>query len=239
MPCYNEGKRLALAPFVALTEEAPISVLFVDDGSTDDTHAILERVCDSTHGRLQLLPLPKNLGKAEAVRSGLRVAVAGGADVVGYLDADGATPPRAMLDLLAALAAHGIEVVLGSRVKRLGAHIQRHELRHYLGRVFATGAALALDLPVYDTQCGAKLFRVTPSLTAALERPFTSKWVFDVELLQRLHRGQDGVAGVSAERFVEVPLSVWTDVAGSKVRPWDAARAAFDLLRIGLEGRRR
>ena len=237
VPCYNEAKRLDLAPFSAITGDTGVEVLFVDDGSTDDTRHLLEEACDREPGRLQFLSLYKNAGKAEAVRTGMNVALAGGAEVVGYLDADGAAPPNEALRLLDVLVATGAEVVLGSRVKRLGAKIERNELRHYVGRVFATGAALALDLPVYDTQCGAKLFRASPTLTAALREPFTVAWVFDVELLQRLRFGVEGSPGLAVESFVEVPLNVWTDVKGSKVKPWDAVLAAADLVRLGLRRR--
>jgi dolichyl-phosphate beta-glucosyltransferase len=234
VPCYNEAKRLDLAAFSAIAGDTGITVLFVDDGSTDDTRRSLEEATDREPGRLQFLSLHKNTGKAEAVRTGMNVALSGGAEVVGYLDADGAAPPTEILRLLQALVDTGAAVVLGSRVKRLGAQIARNEMRHYVGRIFATGAALALDLPVYDTQCGAKLFRASPTLKAALREPFTASWVFDVELLQRLRTGVDGAPGLPVASFFEVPLSVWTDVRGSKVKPWDAARAALDLVRIGL-----
>jgi hypothetical protein len=123
-------------------------------------------------------------------------------------------------------------------VQLLGRSIERNYTRHYVGRVFATCASLSLGLPVYDTQCGAKLFRRTDALAAALATPFTSRWAFDVELLARLVRPQRGVAPIDISRIREEPLLTWTDIPGSKLRPWAALRGGFDLLRLAVKTRR-
>ena len=128
----------------------------------------------------------------------------------------------------------GADVALGSRIARLGAHIERKPSRHYVGRVFATAASWVLDLAVYDTQCGAKLFRHTDALDAALARPFRSRWSFDVELLGRLL-----ARGLSVDRIVEVPLAKWVDVAGSKLSFAGATKAGLELLALGARVRRR
>jgi len=112
-------------------------------------------------------------------------------------------------------------------VALLGHRIDRSAWRHYLGRLFATASSLVLRLSVYDTQCGAKVFRVTPALRTALAEPFTSRWAFDVELLQRLLG-----AGVRPAQFEEVPLRAWRDVGGSKLGPAAAIAAAADLARL-------
>ena len=127
------------------------------------------------------------------------------------------------------------EVKDGSRVALLGRTIERSALRHVLGRVFATGASLALGLPVYDTQCGAKVFRATPSLLLALERPFRSRWAFDVELLGRLLAGGEGVPPTDPARMVEVPLGEWRHVSGSKITLRQMIWAAFELALIARE----
>jgi dolichyl-phosphate beta-glucosyltransferase len=158
---------------------------------------------------------------------------------VGYVDAVLATPPSELLRL-AGLAREGhFDVVMGSRVQLLGREIKRNHARHYIGRVFATCASLSLRLPVYDTQCGAKLFLRTPALAAAVAEPFTSRWAFDVELLGRLVHPPAGVAPVEISRIREEPLLTWTDVPGSKLHPLAAVRGGLDLLRLALRYRDR
>jgi hypothetical protein len=128
---------------------------------------------------------------------------------------------------------------MGARVRLLGNNIRRRPIRHYLGRAFATLASLALRLPVYDTQCGAKFFRRTKALEAALATPFVSRWGFDVELIGRLLCSQPGIPSLTEDRFTEVPLRRWEDVKGSKLRLRDVFRMGIDLGRIWLELRRR
>ena len=123
-------------------------------------------------------------------------------------------------------------MVFGARVKLLGRTVERRRIRHYLGRVFATAASACLALPIYDTQCGAKLFRRTPELMISLAEPFRSRWIFDVELIARFIKLK-GARAMSTE-IHEYPLEIWTDVAGSKVRPQDFARALYELVQIRL-----
>ena len=135
-------------------------------------------------------------------------------------------------------AAHAL---LGSRVALLGREIQRTAARHYLGRVFASVASLVLRVPVYDTQCGAKLFRRTPALEAALRQPFLTRWLFDVELLGRILVPESGIPPLAPGEIREEPLVVWRNIKGSKLRPWHFAIAVIDMGRIAgsLERRRR
>ena len=235
VPCYNEAARLDGPALVGLVDaHAALRLLLVDDGSTDRTAERLRTVAAERPARIDVLVLPANGGKAEAVRQGLRHALAGGADVVGYFDADLSTPPPEILRLVQTIEASGVAVVMGARVALLGRDIRRHAARHYLGRIFATTASMMLGVRVYDTQCGAKLFRRTAALAAALERPFRSRWAFDVELLGRLLS-----AGLPIGTFVEVPLMTWRDVPGSKLNVARMGRAFCDLLLIGIAHRRR
>jgi glycosyltransferase involved in cell wall biosynthesis len=235
IPCYNEERRLDRPALVAMVDgRADLRLLLVDDGSRDGTRGVLEELAAARPGRVEALALARNGGKAEAVRAGLRAALAAGAEVVGYFDADLSTPPEEMLRLLEVILA-GPSVVLGSRVALLGADIHRTASRHYLGRVFASFASLVLDARVYDTQCGAKLFRRSPALAAALEAPFLSRWAFDVELLGRLFAGAPDAPGVAPSEVVEVPLRTWRDVPGSKLAPAAMLGALGDLARIRFD----
>ncbi len=100
-----------------------------------------------------MLGLPSNAGKAEAVRLGLQRAISQDALIVGYFDADLATPGAGLLQMLEILDCRSdLVAVFGSRVARLGSNIERSLFRHYSGRVFATFASWALGVAVYDTQ---------------------------------------------------------------------------------------
>lgn len=228
IPTWNEAHRLPEHQVVAfLGDEPGVSILFVDDGSTDGTPQLLARIQHAHPAQVDVLCLEVNRGKGEAVRRGLVQAFETGCASAGYLDADLAAPLDTMQLLARVLDGEpGLQMVLGARVKLLGWQISRSEVRHYLGRVFATFASLALALPVYDTQCGAKIFRNAAPVRAAVEQPFLSRWLFDVELIARLR----DAAGVAAIR--EVPIPAWKDPGGSSVRLRDFLRAPWELLKI-------
>ncbi|MGH7539769.1 MAG: glycosyltransferase [Gemmatimonadota bacterium] len=240
VPCFNEADRLPANEFLAFMEAHPrVSFLFVDDGSADDTATLLSRLVDRSRGRCRVLSLAENVGKGEAVRRGLLAALEGAPAVVGYWDADLSTPLAALPALRDHLLANdAVDWVLGSRVRLLGRRIERQALRHYAGRGFATLASLILRLPVYDTQCGAKLFRATPELESLLGTPFGSRWAFDVELLARLTTRTDR-SETATPRGAEYPLEEWRDVPGSSLRLRDGITVSWDLLRIWRRYRRR
>lgn len=233
VPCFNEAERLDRAAFEAAMArpDAPVFV-FVDDGSTDETRRPLEALRERSGSGCLVLGLPENRGKAEAVRLGLRAALDAGADRVGYWDADLSTPLGVIEDFQREMDARpDAEVIMGARVRMLGREIQRQGYRHLIGRLYATIASFVLRLPVYDTQCGAKLFRSSPALIAALDQPFRSRWAFDVELLRRLQRawGHSGLGTI-----VEVPLLHWRDVGESKVSLREGGRAFVVLVGLAL-----
>lgn len=226
IPCHNEEARLNETAFLALGAVPGVTLLLVNDGSTDRTLAHLQALARKA-STCRVLNMAINRGKAEAVRRGLLQALDEGADIVGYADADLAVPIREIIRLLGQMRESKLNVLMGARVALLGRRIDRRMSRHYLGRVFATAASIVLGLPVYDTQCGLKFFRSTPEVKAALADPFVSRWAFDVELLGRLV-----IAGVPAKSIREEPLEAWREIPGSKLSLGQMVRAGRDLLAI-------
>ncbi|MBI1292050.1 glycosyltransferase [bacterium] len=235
VPCYNEEQRLPVGEFLRFIDAVDgVDFLFVNDGSRDGTLRVLRDLEGKGRGRFLVHDLTRNGGKAEAVRAGMLRARELGASVTGFWDADLATPLGELPGFLGILAERPeVEVVMGARIKLLGRAVNRKLLRHYIGRVFATVASNYLRLPVYDTQCGAKVFRCTAMLDRVLADRFVARWLFDVEMLVRFLKAWHGEGVEDAEaRMVEVPLQAWTDVKGSKVRPIDFPKALGEFFKI-------
>jgi dolichyl-phosphate beta-glucosyltransferase len=238
IPCYDEEQRLDLPGFRAFadrpTRGGGVEFLFVDDGSTDQTHALLEGLQRERPNAFEVLRMPRNSGKAEAVRHGMLEALKRQPQFIAFWDADLSTGLEEIEPFRNIMRDRPeIEMVFGARVNLLGREIRRKLSRHYLGRMFATLVAFALRLPIYDTQCGAKMFRVTDDLRRVLVEPFISRWIFDVEIIARyLILRRDGARPPVRAIIVEKPLVKWTDVAGSKLRPRHFVTVMRDFVRI-------
>lgn len=236
IPCFNEAKRLRFPEFTKLLETPSIQLVFVNDGSTDDTELQLRRFSALHDQRVFVLSLPTNSGKGEAVRRGLLQAITHRPDVVGYADADLSTPVEELTRLSEILqtAPASTVAVIGSRVKLLGTVIERSPSRHYFGRLASTCISLTLKFPIYDSQCGAKFFRNTEAFRRLLEKPFRSRWLFDVELLRRLVASDPNGWDSGLNSLREIPLQQWKNVEDSKVTPLSYFRSMVDLIVLKL-----
>jgi len=235
IPCYNESNRIVKSNFIhACDILQDVDIIFVDDCSEDNTGSILLELQDNRPGQIFVVHLPKNSGKAEAVRNGVKFALQKDYDYIGYWDADLSTPLSSVDIFIDQLIKNpGLDIVMGARVKLLGRSISRLTSRHYLGRIFATCASMVLRLPVYDTQCGAKLFRNSSLLYKIFEEPFATKWIFDVELLARyIVMSDKNIHQIIAQKILEYPLESWTHIPGSKIQIKDYLISGFDLFRI-------
>ncbi len=211
IPAYNEAHRIerSLREILRyLGEASPESELIVvDDGSTDATATIVEKVFAETGDvATRLLRETPNHGKGWAVRQGLHAATR---PVGLFSDTDLSTPISEAPKLLEPIFAGELDVAFGSRAldrKLIGVRQAWH--REQGGRVFNLVVRLATGLPFWDTQCGFKAFhleRFRPILAQAQSDGFG----FDVELLYLAHR-----AGL---RLREIPVR-WDHNDGSKVQ---------------------
>jgi len=238
IPCYNEARRLnpdAFLEFVGRRNDAQL--LFVDDGSADGmTPAALAELSARSAGKISVMTLSHNMGKTLAIQQGVLKAFELKPELVGYWDADLSTPLNAVAEFIEVLDANpGIDIVIGARVRLLGRHIERRAIRHYCGRLFGTAVSLLLGVGVYDTQCGAKVFRSTAPVRRVFDAPFRTRWLVDVEMLSRYLAELGTQAGES--RIYELPLKQWTEIPGSHLGPWQVARAVWDLACVGRASR--
>jgi glycosyltransferase involved in cell wall biosynthesis len=232
IPCYNESTRIDQDVFLEYANKnSNVHFLFVNDGSTDNTSEIIQELSNKNSEQFLEKNLESNRGKAEAVRQGFLEAFRMNFECIGFFDADLATPLSALNSFSQLLEKKDIFIVIGSRVRLLGRKIERAPLRHYIGRIFATFASIILHIPVYDTQCGAKIFKNNEILRKVFSSPFKVKWIFDVEILGRYKLVMNNII---ENHIIEYPLEQWRDIKGSKIKMTDFIKAPFELLKILL-----
>jgi dolichyl-phosphate beta-glucosyltransferase len=234
IPFYNEASRFPEDEFLEFLQKDPeTSFCLVNDGSTDETGRMLESLREKYPDRILVTTLPENKGKAGAVQAGMISALQNfTCRYFGYFDADLSTQLDESFRLRSRLQEKPtLEFAFGSRVAILGVRIERKLYRHLIGRIIATFISGILHLMVYDTQCGAKLF-TQPMAARVFEKPFITRWLFDVEILARIigMYGRDGIEEV----VVEVPVGSWIDKGGSKVSWTYGFRVLYDLMRIRI-----
>ncbi|MEM9362956.1 MAG: glycosyltransferase [Bacteroidota bacterium] len=230
IPAYNEAKRLPIKKYLNfLKTHKDVMLCFVNDGSTDNTKSLLQDIELSARDNVEIIEHVKNMGKAASVFSGFLYC---GNKIqhkkIAYLDADLSTS----LEECYVLSEHINErtkFVFGSRMRKLDSFIKRKPHRFYIGRVIATLISKQLDLYVYDTQCGCKIFSSQLARTIITEK-FISTWLFDVEIF---HRIQNVYGKRRLIRFSkEVPLHSWIDKNQSKVSFTYAFKMCFELFMI-------
>jgi glycosyltransferase involved in cell wall biosynthesis len=233
IPCYNEADRINIEQYSRSLKNNPqINILFVNDGSSDNTIATLNALKKNAESQVDILDLKNNVGKAEAVRAGMQYAFKKedkNIKYIGYLDADLATSLEEGINLSKSLSNNNkIEFAFGSRISKVGSKISRKSHRHFIGRFIASLISNVLNLRVYDTQCGAKVFSMELA-EYVFEQPFISKWLFDVEIFARILT--DGNK-YSKDSMLEIPLNEWIDQDGSKVQMTYVFKMFFDLNNI-------
>lgn len=182
IPAYNESARIEATLERVLecvrTREWDAEVLVVDDGSTDDTVAIV-KTWMNTHPRLHLVKNPGNRGKGYSVRNGLLQAAG---DVVMFTDADLSAPIEEAERLLDAIH-DGADVAIGSRwLDKQKQTVHQPLYRRFFGRCFNGVTRKVIGLPFKDTQCGFKAFR-RDAAQIIFRLQTIERWGFDPEIL--------------------------------------------------------
>lgn len=235
LPCYNEANRFNKSKYSDFLKQSPeVKLLFVDDGSEDHTLDVLLQMKDTFNDQVEVLEGKTNKGKAAAVFAGFRYAFENlRFKKIAYLDADLSTDLEECVSIAEQVNGH-VQFAFGSRILKIDNHIKRKWYRHYLGRGVATLISRSLNLAVYDTQCGCKIFEA--SLARKLfQYPFISRWLFDVELFHRMIRlyGNEEMP----KHTLEVPLRSWVDVNDSRVKFTYFFRMWYDLYNINKQYR--
>ena len=201
----------------------------MNDGSSDNTDSVLEDLRIKFPEYVSVINQEKNEGKAAAVRLGMNNALRNNKfNRFAFLDADLSTSIEECI-LLSKKITKEISFVFGSRIKKLDNKIQRKAHRFIIGRVIATFISKMLRLPIYDSQCGCKIFS-REWTTLIFNEVFLTRWLFDVEIFYRLinHFGRTKIQ----TKILEVPLSAWIDSENSKVSLFYGIKVWFDLLKI-------
>lgn len=233
IPCYNEEKKLKVGEILAFIKHSGTKIIFVNDGSTDNTLEKLVEIKEQIPDNIQIISNAINIGKGNSVRNGIHQALKDKrCEYVGYFDADLSTPLDEAIRLTQVAILENKGLVIGSRVALFGYQISRRPIRHYLGRIMATIISVYLKMQVYDTQCGAKVLN-RKFAACVFKDPFLSRWLFDVEILRRFQLD----FGDLNEVVKEVPLGVWIEKGGSKLRLWDFIKMPMDLVNIMLHYR--
>jgi dolichol-phosphate mannosyltransferase len=226
IPAYNEERRIEpvlrdYARYFQDHYQGKFQLVVVLNGCTDDTIGVVRRV-GAEYPTVSAREFHEAIGKGGALIEGLKLAPL--ADIIGYVDADGATPPQAFHDLVRRI--DQADCVIGSRwLPRSVLHVEQSGRRQFASRGFHLIVQALFRMNVRDTQCGAKVMR-----REAVEKVHSSLRIadmaFDINLLYSLHR--------AGYRILEVPTE-WTDKIGSKVTLVRTSLVMFlSVLRIWL-----
>jgi glycosyltransferase involved in cell wall biosynthesis len=219
IPVFNEEKRWNEEYFLELASKSDnrLKYIFVDDGSTDNSKNLIRALCDKSD-RFFYRFSDSNQGKGEAIRNGFSYGVTENYSGIGFLDSDGAFSTRdinriSTVFIEKCLKHDDFQAIWSSRISLAGRRIERSNRRHVLGRLISKIVSPFTSGIPWDTQSGFKIFKNNPGLRELVSQRFQSKWLFEIEMLQRYI-----VSSGTTMKIWEEPLDSWHDVKGSKIQ---------------------
>ena len=235
VPCFNEAKRFSQAYWQEICSQTPwVYWIFVNDGSDDETEAVLKSFARMTN--TSTLSLESNVGKGEAIRKGIKLGLEFNVLYVGYIDADGSFKTQEVIENIRtivlsselSLESESPDAYLASR-KMVLESANAMKSRRFFGKVIAFLVKLLWKEAPEDTQCGFKVFRVNSRLRESIFLPFKTKWFFDIEILRRLANQTDKPLVLKSFR-----LNYCEDIPGSKIKKTAIASIALEFATIVL-----
>ena len=240
IPYFNEQSRLDVLKLVSYVYGANTDVIFVDDGSSDNSANLVDDACKKLagHGVKAINhKLPANLGKSKAILSGMLLARDMGYSHGVNLDIDLPLEINSINEAKAlCLEDRSLGLVSGARVRLAGSGVNRTVSRQWIGRIIATYIYLLGRIDMYDTQSPLKIYNLDVCADL-LNHDFKTRWFGDVEIIlsRKSYFEKNGIR--------EFALSNWVDIAGSHFTIRRYHEVVLDLLRLSqvllFERRRR
>jgi glycosyltransferase involved in cell wall biosynthesis len=228
MPAYNEEKRikdtlLAYSKyFNNLSKKINYNILVVINNTSDNTQGIVKQI-SKTNKKITHITLERG-GKGYATLEGFKLAIENNSDLIGFVDADLATPPEAFFDLVKGI--ENYDAAIASRYIP-GAIVNPKPTipRYLVSRIYNSLIRAVFLIPHRDTQCGAKLFKLQ-ALKEILPNIGMTRWAFDFDLIYNLRKQNF--------RIKDIPTK-WSDKEYSKINLMEAGPfMALSIIRLRI-----
>lgn len=228
IPCYNEARRLNVSAFeeFILSHTGIIDFYFVDDGSQDNTSAIItEKLLFP--GSSFLISTGKNLGKGNALVFSFSKVDIQKYEYISFIDSDGDIPFGQVLKLHERIKQENAQIAISNRdfIK----NFQFFHLRSYVSllMVWFANHLIGFEILIKDTQCGCKMFR-SELVKYCFEENFISEWLFDIEMFIRYRQQFEN----SRQYIVEVPLKNTLNAKKSRSKLFSSPKIVYQLYQI-------
>ncbi|MFH1321453.1 MAG: dolichyl-phosphate beta-glucosyltransferase [Bacteroidota bacterium] len=222
VPIYNEEKRMGmfLKELIQFSKKSlkNYEILFVDDGSTDNTLELLKNI-KKNNDEVKIISYKINKGKGHAVKTGVLSARG---DKVLFIDADGSIAPNEIPPMLDRLEKY--DIVVGTRYSKR-AKVKQPTLRHITGTLFNLYVNLLFHINIYDNLCGFKGFRKRV-VNTLFQNLISKRWIFDVELFYKIRKNKYSL--------YEMPIK-WEYKENTKMSVLDPFKMLFQLIKLRFQ----